>query len=413
MAKAKPKPLGNHLRIWHPTVMSAEASGMRDVTSWLPQQRAALPLVTKWNGEDDLSSTALNVVEENDRQSGTTDSPIAYTHIECGLRPAYESILSIDKSITEGRYAKDGEFPWHVSIQSNGKHICGGTVISALWVLTAARCFAEEVPPDLIVVMGGTDLELPLEEYQLDRLILHENFNKTSLQNDIALILLRSPIEFSSKKIPVCLPFMYDTDMWQHCWVTGWGTTSAVSGSRQLQKTQMKLISREHCSDRILLLGDNMLCAEVQRAEERTCQVDSGGPLVCSYWNTMKWFQVGIVSWAEDCAEKPNLDVLMSVYHYVGWIENQTATTGKPFFVEGVDKRSSVAFEAITHCPIARLILDEQPTKNGERSYPEIWQHAEDFGENSVSLKDMACNVPLGNKFKCETLEALASGSIP
>ncbi|KFU93054.1 Serine protease 55, partial [Chaetura pelagica] len=196
--------------------------------------------------------------------------------------------------ITEGRYAKDGEFPWHVSIQSNGKHICGGTVISALWVLTAARCFAEEVPPDLIVVMGGIDLELPLEEYHLDRLILHEKFNRTSLQNDIALILLRSPIEFSNKKIPICLPFMYDTDMWQHCWVTGWGTTS--EGSLVLQKTQMKVISREHCSDRILLLGDNMLCAEVQRAEERTCKVDNGGPLVCSYWNTMKWFQVGIVS---------------------------------------------------------------------------------------------------------------------
>ncbi|NXG57747.1 PRS55 protease, partial [Hemiprocne comata] len=198
--------------------------------------------------------------------------------------------------ITAGRYAKDGEFPWHVSIQSNGKHICGGTVISALWVLTAAHCFAEEVPPDLTVVMGGTDLDLPLEEYQLDRLILHEKFDRMSMQNDIALILLSSPIEFSNEKIPICLPFMYDIDMWQQCWVIGWGITSA--GSHLLQKTRMKLISREQCLERILLLGNNVLCAEVKRGEGGTCQVDSGGPLVCSYGNTMKWFQVGIVSWA-------------------------------------------------------------------------------------------------------------------
>ncbi|NWX39083.1 PRS55 protease, partial [Steatornis caripensis] len=128
--------------------------------------------------------------------------------------------------ITAGRYAKAGEFPCHVSIWSNGKHICRGTVISALWILTAARCFAEE-PPDLTVVVGGIDLNLPLEEHKTDGLILHENFDRVSMQDDIALILLSSPVEFSNEKIPICLPFMYDINTWQHCWVVGWGTTRA------------------------------------------------------------------------------------------------------------------------------------------------------------------------------------------
>ncbi|KFP49907.1 Serine protease 55, partial [Cathartes aura] len=202
--------------------------------------------------------------------------------------------------ITAGRYAKAGEFPWHVSIQSNGKHICGGTMISALWILTAAHCFAEEVPPDLTVVVGGIDLSLPLEEHKPDSLILHENFDRMSMQNDIALILLSSPIEFSNDKIPICLPFIYDTNTWQHCWVAGWGITSAavaVPASHVLQKARMKLISREQCLERIPQLVENVLCAELEKGERDPCQVDSGGPLVCSYWNTMKWFQVGIVSW--------------------------------------------------------------------------------------------------------------------
>ncbi|XP_075564702.1 serine protease 55 [Pelecanus crispus] len=264
-------------------------------------------------------------------------SLISSVNAECGLRPSYESFLETGKRIAVGRYAKAGEFPWHVSIQSNGKHICGGSIISALWILTAAHCFAEDVPPDLTVVVGGIDLDLPLEEYKPDTLILHENFDRMSMQNDIALILLSSPIEFSNEKIPICLPFMYDIDTWQHCWVAGWGTRSAVPASHVLQKARMKLISREQCLERIPELEENMLCAVLERGERGACQVDSGGPLVCSYWNTMKWFQVGIVSWGEDCAEKPNHEILMPVYSYRGWIETETALRGKPFFIEGMD----------------------------------------------------------------------------
>ncbi|XP_076191509.1 serine protease 55-like [Aptenodytes patagonicus] len=271
-------------------------------------------------------------------------SLISSINAECGLRPSYESFLESGKRITAGRYARAGEFPWHVSIQSNGKHICGGTMISALWILTAAHCFAEEVPPDLTVVVGGIDLNLPLEEHKPDSLILHENFDRMSMQNDIALILLSSPIEFSNEKIPICLPFIYDINTWQHCWVAGWGTTSAavaVPTSHVLQKARMKLISREQCLERIPQLVENELCAELEGGERGACQVDSGGPLVCSYWNTMKWFQVGIVSWGEDCAEKPNHEILVSVYTYRGWIETETAIRGKPFFIEGMDNRAN------------------------------------------------------------------------
>ncbi|NXT02976.1 PRS55 protease, partial [Jacana jacana] len=211
-----------------------------------------------------------------------------------------------------GTYAKAGEFPWQVSIQSHGRHICGGAIISALWILTAAHCFAEEVPPDITVVVGGTDLRHLLEEHTPENLILHENFDGMSMENDIALILLSSPIQFSREKVPVCLPFIHDIDMWQQCWVAGWRSASGgfvnaslltcwllvmVPASHVLQKVRMKLIGREQCLERIPELVENVLCAELEKGEREACEVDSGGPLVCSYWNTMKWFQVGIISW--------------------------------------------------------------------------------------------------------------------
>ncbi|NWR41106.1 PRS55 protease, partial [Regulus satrapa] len=218
--------------------------------------------------------------------------------------------------IGTGTDVKPGEFPWVVSIQSHGRHICGGTIISALWILTAARCFTDELPPDLTVAVGGANLSLPMEEHSPDCLILHEEFNRTSLQNDIALILLSSPIEFSKEKIPICLPFVCDMGTWQHCWAAGWESTAAAlllllfslaAASHVLQKTRMRLISREKCLEQIPDLVEGVICAETEHGGggrgggggeggEGGCQVDSGGPLVCSYWDTVKWFQVGITS---------------------------------------------------------------------------------------------------------------------
>uniref|UniRef100_A0A803VS21 Serine protease 55 n=1 Tax=Ficedula albicollis TaxID=59894 RepID=A0A803VS21_FICAL len=186
-----------------------------------------------------------------------------YSHVGCGLRPSFESFQETGKRIGTGTDVKPGEFPWLVSIQSQGKHICGGSIISALWILTAAHCFAHELPPDLTVAVGGVDLSLPLEEHSPDSLILHEEFNRTSLQNDIALIQLSNPIEFSKEKTPLCLPFVCDMDSWQHCWAAGWENTSAAS--RVLQKTQMELISREKCLQQIPHLVGSVMCAETEQ----------------------------------------------------------------------------------------------------------------------------------------------------
>uniref|UniRef100_A0A3B5LFZ3 Peptidase S1 domain-containing protein n=1 Tax=Xiphophorus couchianus TaxID=32473 RepID=A0A3B5LFZ3_9TELE len=43
-------------------------------------------------------------------------------------------------SIVGGNISKPGQFPWQVSLHFQREHICGGSIITSSWVLTAAHC---------------------------------------------------------------------------------------------------------------------------------------------------------------------------------------------------------------------------------------------------------------------------------
>jgi secreted trypsin-like serine protease len=46
----------------------------------------------------------------------------------------------VDLRITNGNTASRGQFPWQAALYVDGSSFCGGSLISDLWVLTAAHC---------------------------------------------------------------------------------------------------------------------------------------------------------------------------------------------------------------------------------------------------------------------------------
>jgi secreted trypsin-like serine protease len=42
--------------------------------------------------------------------------------------------------ITDGSNAARGQFPWQVALIIDNAYLCGGSLISSRWVLTAAHC---------------------------------------------------------------------------------------------------------------------------------------------------------------------------------------------------------------------------------------------------------------------------------
>lgn len=67
---------------------------------------------------------------------------------QCGRRPAGARVVG-------GQDASPHSWPWQISLRVNGGHICGGTLIDAEYVVTAAHCvYRNPYPSGYTVVVG-------------------------------------------------------------------------------------------------------------------------------------------------------------------------------------------------------------------------------------------------------------------
>ncbi|KAM9019782.1 suppressor of tumorigenicity 14 protein-like [Ara ararauna] len=238
--------------------------------------------------------------------------------------------------IVGGEDARSGKWPWQASLHVGAHgHVCGASLISHRWLLSAAHCFLDSdsvrysVPSGWRAYMGLhtiTEKSNRVAMRSIKRIVVHPQYDHSISDYDIALLEMETPVFFSGLVQPICLPstsrvFVYGTV----CYVTGWGAIKENSHlAKTLQEARVRIINQSVCKKLYgNLITSHMLCAGNLNGGVDACQGDSGGPLACTGKGN-RWYLAGIVSWGEGCARRNRPGVYTKVTALYDWIRQNT-----------------------------------------------------------------------------------------
>ncbi|CAH0718147.1 unnamed protein product, partial [Brenthis ino] len=253
-------------------------------------------------------------------------------------------------TIAGGKPAKIVEFPhmaalgWK-ALDDTWVYLCGGSLISHKFVLTAAHCTKHKpirikTSTPQIVRLGATNVygpdvkfnELPVIK-EIKHIIPHPYYKSPKKYFDIALLELKENVMFTKLVHPACL--MVSSDIIQtQLTATGWGALGEKKNSSvDLQSTVLDVFNFEQCSNTLsysyhrnwLRMRKHQMCAGKMDGSTDTCPGDSGAPL--QYNLTEPNFDgnmhviVGITSFGLGCARKDTPGIYTKISYFIDWIE--------------------------------------------------------------------------------------------
>ncbi|NWJ02850.1 ACRO protein, partial [Crypturellus undulatus] len=134
--------------------------------------------------------------------------------------------------VVGGWNAQPGSWPWIVSIQvpwnKRSRHICGGSLITSQWVLTAAHCFLNASNLEKWHIIAGSSRVLKpdpgAQVINIKRVVIHEHYDNNTQRNDIALMQLEHPVQCDHYVHMACLPDnSLQVQGLSPCYIGGWG----------------------------------------------------------------------------------------------------------------------------------------------------------------------------------------------
>jgi secreted trypsin-like serine protease len=213
---------------------------------------------------------------------------------------AAPTALAAPQPVVGGTTTTTTAYPFMMQItDASQSQFCGGTLVSATKVVTAAHCMVGESTDGIRVVggrtyLGGGDGTVG----RVSRIWIDPDYTDATNGDDVAVLTLSTSMPYATA------PYVSSSQTGVYAAgttarVLGWGTTSESGGSSdQLRTATLPVVSDSSCrtsygSD---FVQTDMVCAGYTSGGVDTCQGDSGGPLLIG------GVLAGITSWGEGCA---------------------------------------------------------------------------------------------------------------
>ena len=272
-----------------------------------------------------------------------------------GLSICTESAI-VGPKIVGGSEIIEHSWWWLAQLRRYGSFICGSSILSDRWVLTAAHC-CESASTGYSVVIGAHASNSEDHVYTIEQRIMHPNYGDSNgINNDFCLLKTAEPMDLSNNTNAniACLPNAdeHATPNADNCYVAGWGALSSGGGSPAFaQSAGVTIYSEAECRNQssygsTQIEFDTEFCAGDINGGTDSCQGDSGGPLVCIV-NNMPYLY-GVVSWGIGCASRGYPGIYAKVSSAIEWIIENTNGDGNDYTTEEFSTTSTSSSSTTT-----------------------------------------------------------------
>ncbi|XP_029044618.1 trypsin-1-like [Osmia bicornis bicornis] len=240
------------------------------------------------------------------------------------------SIKSINCKVTTkiigGKSVDIKDRPFMLSLHNSEGFVCGASILSRNWAITALHCFLSERTSNYFVRAGSNK---PYEGGSLHRVIkihVYDNAKYSYLlsgvfYHDVVLFQVKPRFRFSNTVQAIGLPDQFNRSP-RKLYVCGWGYTSLQNNPRIsdvlmgvfVSRTPHEICINETPEYEAIINKEYHLCYGTRGKD--SCYGDSGGPLASR--NTL----YGVVSFGQDCAVVSG--VYENVSYYRNWIKEIT-----------------------------------------------------------------------------------------